>query len=289
MIIEADGEYIRPLVVDTLQTSPLLILAAKKQLYKYAKETSLRNNGASLRRSPQFPFSRNIAASELLTNPSKARQLLGKQHLLTLRPLYPSISFARSIKSNSVLEVVPDSQDEGEMQDDEDDKHEGSDQEGDEEDEYKGFRVGGGLRGTGDIDRAEWQRAKAQIPQNGEVSGPPEPGKRPGLYVYQTTEFVCSACMKGGFCFRSMKVALGPDILPNVLQGTTLAEVRNNQTKAVDGIKENSTAPSKTAKEESAAVRRSPNQPSFNVSPANVSLVTATWCCSKYRSLRPYT
>ncbi|KAF8078789.1 SNF2 family DNA-dependent ATPase [Lyophyllum atratum] len=114
------------------------------------------------------------------------------------------------------------------------------------------------LKAARDRDRAEWQRAQSRISQDGEVTGPPQPGKRPGLDAYQTTEFICGACMKGGFCMGCMEVALEPDILSKVPKETTPVEVRNSETTVADGINEDS--PSKTAKEDSAGVHRLANQ-----------------------------
>ncbi|KAH9049552.1 SNF2 family N-terminal domain-containing protein [Lactarius hengduanensis] len=60
------------------------------------------------------------------------------------------------------------------------------------------------------------------------------PPKRPGLESHQTTEFICSMCMKGGICMGCKNVALEPELLdtrkvderlslpgPAVLEGTS--------------------------------------------------------------------
>ena len=58
------------------------------------------------------------------------------------------------------------------------------------------------LRAAHERDKAEWRLAN---------SGGPEPSKRNELGPYQTTEFICGSCMKGGICMGCKQVALKPD------------------------------------------------------------------------------
>ncbi|OSD03298.1 hypothetical protein PYCCODRAFT_1434714 [Trametes coccinea BRFM310] len=60
-----------------------------------------------------------------------------------------------------------------------------------------------------EILRAALERDKATWRASGSSS--PEPQKRPGLGTYETTEFVCGSCMKGGVCLGCKEVALKPD------------------------------------------------------------------------------
>ncbi|KAG6821361.1 hypothetical protein H0H93_014158 [Arthromyces matolae] len=66
------------------------------------------------------------------------------------------------------------------------------------------------LKAAREKDRAEWERPT----QDGETK--PEPLKRLSLEQNQTTEFICGACMKGGFCMMCMEVALETDALQRV-------------------------------------------------------------------------
>ncbi|OBZ79352.1 Chromatin remodeling factor mit1 [Grifola frondosa] len=63
------------------------------------------------------------------------------------------------------------------------------------------------LRAALERDKAEWQKAQSA----GENQSLPEPAKRPGLEAYQTTEFICGSCMKGGICMGCKEVAIKPD------------------------------------------------------------------------------
>ncbi|GLB35984.1 putative class II histone deacetylase complex subunits 2 and 3 [Lyophyllum shimeji] len=85
------------------------------------------------------------------------------------------------------------------------------------------------LKAARDKDVAEWRQAHAQTSQDGEVPVPPEPGKRPGLGVNETTEFICSACMKGGFCMGCMEIALQPDALSKASRAQTSPEAHNGE------------------------------------------------------------
>ncbi|KAI9057725.1 hypothetical protein FKP32DRAFT_1597935 [Trametes sanguinea] len=60
-----------------------------------------------------------------------------------------------------------------------------------------------------EILRAALERDKAKWRASG--SNSPEPQKRAGLDTYETTEFVCGSCMKGGVCFGCKEIALKPD------------------------------------------------------------------------------
>ncbi|KAI0778404.1 hypothetical protein BD413DRAFT_489884 [Trametes elegans] len=70
-----------------------------------------------------------------------------------------------------------------------------------------------------EILRAALERDKAGWSPD---SGLPEPQRRHGLDAYQTTEFICGSCMKGGICMGCMEVALKPDELARRGQPTTL-------------------------------------------------------------------
>ncbi|KAI8990487.1 SNF2 family N-terminal domain-containing protein [Trametes punicea] len=58
------------------------------------------------------------------------------------------------------------------------------------------------LRAALERDKASWR---------GPDSGSPEPQKQPGLDTYQTTEFICGSCLKGGVCMGCKEVAIKPD------------------------------------------------------------------------------
>lgn len=67
----------------------------------------------------------------------------------------------------------------------------------------------------------DWEEAKRARHDNGGPSDGaqpfvPKPRKRDGLDAYQTTEFICSACMKGGVCMNCLDVVLEPEALPGV-------------------------------------------------------------------------
>ncbi|KAA1471579.1 hypothetical protein DENSPDRAFT_799677 [Dentipellis sp. KUC8613] len=76
------------------------------------------------------------------------------------------------------------------------------------------------LKAAQERDRAEWIANKAENGEdedepmeisgpNGDKAGPP---KRPGLTPYQTTEFICAACVKGGTCMGCLETALEPEV-----------------------------------------------------------------------------
>ncbi|GBE77743.1 hypothetical protein SCP_0106250 [Sparassis crispa] len=71
------------------------------------------------------------------------------------------------------------------------------------------------LRAAQERDKADWLErqgpAKGAAGEDGAVKSVPEPGKRAGLDAYQTTEFICGSCMKGGFCMMCREVVLKPD------------------------------------------------------------------------------
>ncbi|PIL31731.1 hypothetical protein GSI_06435 [Ganoderma sinense ZZ0214-1] len=57
------------------------------------------------------------------------------------------------------------------------------------------------LRAAHERDKAEWQANP----------NTPEPRKRIGLDTYQTTEFICTSCMRGGICMACKEIAIKPD------------------------------------------------------------------------------
>ncbi|TFY68138.1 hypothetical protein EVG20_g3685 [Dentipellis fragilis] len=75
------------------------------------------------------------------------------------------------------------------------------------------------LKAAQERDRAEWMEDKAKNGEDEdepmEISGPNGnkvgPQKRPGLTPYQTTEFICAACVKGGTCMGCLETALEPE------------------------------------------------------------------------------
>ncbi|KAI0361386.1 hypothetical protein OH77DRAFT_1417635 [Trametes cingulata] len=70
-----------------------------------------------------------------------------------------------------------------------------------------------------EILRAALERDKASWRAAGSVG--PEPQKRLGLDTYQTTEFICGSCMKGGICMGCKGVALKPDQFAQRAQSST--------------------------------------------------------------------
>ncbi|KAI0375223.1 hypothetical protein BV20DRAFT_1110377 [Pilatotrama ljubarskyi] len=68
------------------------------------------------------------------------------------------------------------------------------------------------LRAALERDKASWREAG---------SSGPEPQKRLGLDTYQTTEFICGSCMKGGICMGCKEVALEPDQFAQGTQSAT--------------------------------------------------------------------
>ncbi|KAG6854233.1 hypothetical protein C0991_009251 [Blastosporella zonata] len=80
------------------------------------------------------------------------------------------------------------------------------------------------LKAARDRDRAAWEQNK---PDGNHISADPEPEKRPGLDISQTTEFICGACIKGGFCMACMEVALEADA---VQKEKRLSDVQDSTT-----------------------------------------------------------
>ncbi|KAI0654200.1 SNF2 family N-terminal domain-containing protein [Cubamyces menziesii] len=76
------------------------------------------------------------------------------------------------------------------------------------------------LRAALERDKANWRAD----------SGLPEPQKRGGLDAYQTTEFICGSCMKGGVCMGCKAVALSPDQFGQRAQSTTPLEPASHTT-----------------------------------------------------------
>lgn len=67
----------------------------------------------------------------------------------------------------------------------------------------------------------DWEEAKRVRRDNSGASDGaqpfvPKPRKRDGLDAYQTTEFICSGCMKGGVCMNCLDVVLEPEALPQL-------------------------------------------------------------------------
>lgn len=67
----------------------------------------------------------------------------------------------------------------------------------------------------------DWEEAKRVKrdgggPSDGAQPFVPKPRKRDGLDAYQTTEFICSACMKGGVCMNCLDVVLEPEAQPQL-------------------------------------------------------------------------
>ncbi|KAG5353236.1 hypothetical protein C0989_009199 [Termitomyces sp. Mn162] len=95
------------------------------------------------------------------------------------------------------------------------------------------------LKAARDRERAEWERNQSH---DGDPT--PEPAKRSGLTPDQTTEFICGACMKGGFCMFCMEVALEAD---SVQKEKACSAIKDKAT--TDDPKENSTLPQSSASE----------------------------------------
>ncbi|KNZ72345.1 Chromatin remodeling factor mit1 [Termitomyces sp. J132] len=95
------------------------------------------------------------------------------------------------------------------------------------------------LKAARDRERAEWERNQSH---DGDLT--PEPAKRSGLTPDQTAEFICGACMKGGFCMFCMEVALEAD---SVQKEKACSAIKDKAT--TDDPKENSTLPQSSASE----------------------------------------
>ncbi|KAF9502487.1 hypothetical protein BDN71DRAFT_1479184 [Pleurotus eryngii] len=71
------------------------------------------------------------------------------------------------------------------------------------------------LKAARERDREEWRSTQIHddvYDKDGQPkSHPDEPKKKPGLEPQQTTEFICSSCMKGGICMGCMDTALEAD------------------------------------------------------------------------------
>ncbi|EMD41939.1 hypothetical protein CERSUDRAFT_90530 [Gelatoporia subvermispora B] len=71
------------------------------------------------------------------------------------------------------------------------------------------------LRAALEKDKAGWAKTSTfeeGASERASLSKPlPEPSKRAGLDAYQTTEFICGSCMKGGICMMCRDVAIIPD------------------------------------------------------------------------------
>ncbi|KAH9942923.1 SNF2 family N-terminal domain-containing protein [Amylocystis lapponica] len=97
------------------------------------------------------------------------------------------------------------------------------------------------LKAALERDRAEWRQAQAEAGE-GSANLALEPGKRDGLDVYKTTEFICGSCMKGGFCMTCKEVAVKPDTpaeaasvekLSGLIQNPSSADVNTTDATAV--------------------------------------------------------
>jgi chromodomain-helicase-DNA-binding protein 4 len=60
-------------------------------------------------------------------------------------------------------------------------------------------------------DMEEFERMYPVNPDGTRPEGARKPSRREGLDPYETTEFICNACMKGGSCIGCGEVALEPD------------------------------------------------------------------------------
>ena len=61
-------------------------------------------------------------------------------------------------------------------------------------------------------DRNRWQAEQAaNFAEGDDTNVLPEPKRRDSLSAYQTTEFICAMCMKGGVCMGCLDVALEPE------------------------------------------------------------------------------
>ncbi|KZT02402.1 uncharacterized protein LAESUDRAFT_661821 [Laetiporus sulphureus 93-53] len=72
------------------------------------------------------------------------------------------------------------------------------------------------LKAALERDRGEWQLAQAKFDKQAGDNATRkkvllEPKRRPDLDAYQTTEFICGQCMKGGICTMCEQVAIYPD------------------------------------------------------------------------------
>lgn len=65
-----------------------------------------------------------------------------------------------------------------------------------------------------DIGEFDEQHPPKEDPEQEKIRSAKRPGKRPGLDAYQTTEFICNYCIKGGICMGCEEVALKPDAPP---------------------------------------------------------------------------
>ncbi|KAJ7630765.1 SNF2 family DNA-dependent ATPase [Roridomyces roridus] len=95
------------------------------------------------------------------------------------------------------------------------------------------------LKAAREVDRAAWRSAQPESElqdQNGQAkANPNEPQKRPGLDPQQTTDFICSACHKGGVCMGCEETALEPDA--SVKNGPTEPSDTGKDVEMVDASK----------------------------------------------------
>ena len=61
-------------------------------------------------------------------------------------------------------------------------------------------------------DKAEWLAAKDRALEKGEEFNPPDVVKRLELDSGQSTDFICTSCMKGGVCMACREVVVKPDV-----------------------------------------------------------------------------
>lgn len=68
------------------------------------------------------------------------------------------------------------------------------------------------LKAAFERDKAEWQAAKDRAAEKGEEFVPPDVIKRVELEPEQSTDFICTSCMKGGVCMACREVVVKPDV-----------------------------------------------------------------------------
>lgn len=68
------------------------------------------------------------------------------------------------------------------------------------------------LKAAFERDKAEWQAAKDRALEQGEEFDAPQLVKRMELEIGQSTDFVCTSCMKGGVCMACREIILKPDV-----------------------------------------------------------------------------
>ncbi|KAJ7139950.1 hypothetical protein C8R44DRAFT_765859 [Mycena epipterygia] len=100
------------------------------------------------------------------------------------------------------------------------------------------------LKAAREVDRVVWRSTQPESELQDENGQPKanksEPGKRPGLDVQQTTDFVCGACTKGGVCMGCMETALEPDATISPKTSAEVAHSGNGDIEMGDATKTSS-------------------------------------------------